>query len=172
MVLPKEMNKFSKSSRSTREGKKPLKHLVIQKLFWAIHTDKSHADSGCTGYFQLCSILNRLPQHYYCPYEKKGQNSEAITNKQNLSKSYSGFYIGIQTGKDVEQRVTKLTLRHDLPHKDFSSDNDLILVLGQLQLRIDFQSCLIAFGPISHRFPERISNLSTQVSVLAYFRQE
>lgn len=39
-----------------------------------------------------------------------------------------------------------LTLCQDLSHKDFSSDKYLILVLGQLQLGIDFQSCLIAFG--------------------------
>jgi len=77
---------------------------------------------------------------------KKKQTSKEITNKQGLSKSYTRFYISIQTGKYVEQRVVNLTLCQDLSHKGFSSDKDLILVLGQLQLWIDFQSCLIAFG--------------------------
>lgn len=62
------------STRTTvdqdRVKKGLLKHLIIQNLLRAIHTDKLHADSGCTGYYQLWSIWNCLLQHHDCPYEK------------------------------------------------------------------------------------------------------
>lgn len=73
MVLPYRMTKYKKYSRSAGGEKRPFKHLVIQNLLWAIHTDKLHVDSGCTGYYQLCSVLNYLLQHHDRPYEKNNK---------------------------------------------------------------------------------------------------